>query len=73
MKAEDLIKDHTHHHHVHTCEGLIRVGHLAGVLQTVHEGFQLDVAPFERIGQASLCAFNKEFSQNVDFPLTDLL
>ena len=73
VQAQDLVQDHSHHHHVRTGVRLVSVGNLAGVLQTVHEGFQFDIATFEGVSEAPLCTLNKEFSQDVDFPLSYLL
>ena len=73
MESKHFVKDHPNHHHVHASVGLIRVGHLACVLQRVHEGFELHIAPFERIGQPSLGALNEQLPPYEDLPLFQIL
>ena len=50
MKAKHFVQHHANHHHIHTGVWLVRVGHLACMLQGVHEGLQLDIASLEGVG-----------------------
>ena len=72
MEAKHFVEDHAHHHHVHAGVRLIRVRHLAGVLQRIHERLELDIAAFKGVCQTPLSTLDEELAPDINLPLLQI-